>query len=1177
MLCRTFLFILPLLFHSSVRCDEAVDNSQAAEQDSENLRKQRDDLWRQANAARQETHFAEAIGFGERMLAVEKAWLGDEDSEVTATIAWLAGVDEQAGNWESAIARRRTAWDRRIAALGNDAYQTIDARLAWEHSRLLSQLTDTQRSDLQRAEHLLSQGRKAYRVGQHTDAFDATLEASQIFKVVLGEEHRVYANTLNTIGAFYTKLGDYGRAEALLEQTRVVRKKVLGEQHPEFASGLNDLAGVCKAIRKYATAERLYKQARPIWKKTRGEDHPDYANSLLNLADLYELMGDYPKALPLVEQALKIRKKVFGEDHPDYATGLHILARLNRLMCDYAKAESHFEQALEIRKRALGEEHPEYTNSLNSLAVLYKEIGDYAKALPLYEQALEIEKRVGGEEHLSYATMLFNLASLYEAVGDYAKAVPLYQQSRDIRKRVGGEEHPDYVNSLSKFASLYEVIGDYGKALPLYEQCRDITMRVLGDEHPNYATILNNLAVCHMSMSDYGNALPLLEQALRIRKKVFGEHHPEYTQSLENVASLHSLLGEYAKAEPLFEQALKIRKKVHGREHPDYATTLDNMASVYEMTGDYGRSEQFASDSLRLTRSLLDRSAVILSERQQLAMSQMLRHRLDSYVSLTLESDEFLSQAARQVLQWKGATLVRQRSMRRAADEPGIADGFAKLQQVTRQLAALSRAAPTENIADWKQQISQLTHDKERLEAQLSRDSASFRAAMQKIKFEQIQAAIPANGVLVDFLQFERSTPAERKGQRDKTTSLLAVIVKGDGEPQLMELGPIASLSEAIDTWRLTFGMSPQGKRAGLAIRQQIWEPLLKHINDAKTVLVSTDGVLGRLPLAALPGTEAGTYLIEDHHLAMIPVPQLLPALVNDLGTKQLDRELLLLGDVDYDSTQSEIKQDDGKKRRKKRRPGKNRADLVETEFSRLPGTATEVNDLQVLYGELFEADDDDVMALKKAEATEASIRSLAGQFRHVHLATHGFFASADHKSALSTNANRSAMDRGHRTIRDSEVTGWNPGLLSGLALAGANLEPAPGQDDGILTAQEIAFLPLNGVDTVVLSACQTGLGEAAGGEGLIGIQRSFQIAGVRTTVASLWKVDDVVTQRLMSRFYRNLWDNEMSRLDALREAQLYILNHPDSIRGASITPSDAPDRTPPYFWAAFQLSGDWR
>ena len=155
---------------------------------------------------------------------------------------------------------------------------------------------------------------------------------------------------------------------------------------------------------------------------------------------------------------------------------------------------------------------------------------------------------------------------------------------------------------------------------------------------------------------------------------------------------------------------------------------------------------------------------------------------------------------------------------------------------------------------------------------------------------------------------------------------------------------------------------------------------------------------------------------------------------------------------------------------------------------------------------------------------------------------------------------------------------GMNPGLLSGLVMAGANQEPVAGEDDGILTAQEISFLPLDGVESVVLSACETGLGEVAGGEGLIGIQRAFQVAGARTTVASLWKVDDLVTRRLMEIYYRNLWEKGLSRIDALREAQLHMLDNPEITRASlRIKKSESAKRISPYYWGAFVLSGDWR
>lgn len=222
---------------------------------------------------------------------------------------------------------------------------------------------------------------------------------------------------------------------------------------------------------------------------------------------------------------------------------------------------------------------------------------------------------------------------------------------------------------------------------------------------------------------------------------------------------------------------------------------------------------------------------------------------------------------------------------------------------------------------------------------------------------------------------------------------------------------------------------------------------------------------------------------------------------------------------------------------------------------------------------------------LTGAQATEASFRELAPGYRYLHLATHGFFAPPEKQSALQADQ----TDRkfaSFRQQRDEMIRGFSPGLLSGLALAGANREPTADADDGILTADEIAFLPLDGVELVVLSACETGLGEVAGGEGLIGIQRAFQVAGARTTVASLWKVPDQATKVLMQRFYENLWQKKLTRLDALREAQLWLLNHPAQALGREASRGDrrigapqkaAADRLPPRYWAAFVLSGDWR
>jgi CHAT domain-containing protein len=252
-----------------------------------------------------------------------------------------------------------------------------------------------------------------------------------------------------------------------------------------------------------------------------------------------------------------------------------------------------------------------------------------------------------------------------------------------------------------------------------------------------------------------------------------------------------------------------------------------------------------------------------------------------------------------------------------------------------------------------------------------------------------------------------------------------------------------------------------------------------------------------------------------------------------------------------------------------------------------LPGTDGEAAYIKELYQEEMNlpAGGTKVVLLRGAAATEESVRKFAPQSYLLHISTHGFFAEEDRQSALQGADAPAAVARGGAV---ATVRGYSPGLLSGLVFAGANEPVTAGDDadiaalpdDGILTADEIASLPLGGAQLVVLSACETGLGESAGGEGLLGIQRAFQVAGARATIATLWKINDEATRAIMEEFYRNYLERHLPPLEALREAQRWALKHPELANRGVAPPDDAevpPKRLPPQFWAAFTLSGDWR
>jgi CHAT domain-containing protein/Tfp pilus assembly protein PilF len=866
----------------------------------------------------------------------------------------------------------------------------------------------------------------------------------------------------------------------------------------------------------------------------------------------------------------------------------------------YAEALVIAREALAIRRRIFGEEHPAVAQSLDNLGNLLQAMGDYAGARPNLEQALAIRRKLLGEEHPDVATSLNNVGMLLQATGDYAAARPYLEQALAIFRKVLGQDHPAVASLLNNLGGLLKTTGDYAAARPYYEQALAIGRGVLGAEHPDVALTLNNLGVLLQATGDNAAARPYFEQALAIHRQVFGEENPATALSLNNLGSLLQAMGDYAAARPYYEQALAIRRKVLGEEHPAVAASLTNLGGLLETTGDFAAARPYFKQALAIVSGHLEATALALSERQQLDQSRTVQGYLDNYLNCLSSIDGQGDAAFRAALAWKGSILLRQRAARAAAGEPELAPLFADLQSAVRQWAAMTAATPQGDLRAWQERLDALKDRKEQLEVQLAGHSAAFRAATMTVGLDELVAALPEDAALVDYLECWRHEPSpETPGQIDWRRSLVAFVVRPGRNVEMFDLGEIKPIGAAIDAWRISYGRSTEAQAASRLLRERLWQPLEAAIGYAETVLISPDGALGKLPFAALPGRAQGTYLIEDYRLALVPVPRLIPTQVSNAGDKQFDKELLLLGGVDYDHRDAGSDHSYAPAGLLALAQGRSaaRASAAGLTWDALPGAGAEVAAIRNLYRELVGLADDALSDVRGAAATEENFRALAPHCRILHLATHGFFATEDKKSALAVEADN-GIDSGFSDDRPVPVSGFSPGLLSGLVLAGANDPPKMPDDpaefenlpeDGILTADELAFLPLEGVRLVVLSACETGLGKAAGGEGLLGIQRAFQVAGARTTVASLWKVDDAMTQRLMTAFYRNVLEEKQSYLDALRNAQLEMLRElrdpsrrdalmADAFRGAD-DPMDANtlERGAPYFWAAFTLSGDWR
>ncbi len=789
--------------------------------------------------------------------------------------------------------------------------------------------------------------------------------------------------------------------------------------------------------------------------------------------------------------------------------------------------------------------------------------GKLEEAIAAAENELTLFREVFGKDHKTVVLLLQTLAQLHERREDWAAARRALQEAADVQRRLYGKEDWRVTDARLAVADL--------------EQRSRLTAEQRGQLRQ--AAALTQQFGRLVGSGKHREAAAVVQRELALRKELLGEWHPSYAAALNNLAGMYNEMGGHAKAELLFRQVLALRKQVLGEKHPDYAGNLNNLALLYLAKGEAPRGEPLARQAVEGTRSLLERTAAVQSERQQLAMTANSRWHLDSYLSLAAAAKTPAEEVYAAVLAWKGAVSARQQHLhlqRQSDQRPEVRKLYAELQQATARLAQLSHASPDPKRPDQlRKDLDKTSDDIESLQRELARLSEPFRQHLRQQRMDpaQLRKALPKDAALVDLHEYGRYLPpASGKGEWVRQQRSIAFVLRPNQPVVQLDLGPAQPIRQAVTEWRKHFGLGEAGTAAAGRLRQLVWSRLEKQLDGASTVLISPDGMLAKLPWAALPGRKPNTYLLEERALAVLPIPQQLPQLLQRPQAPADDTaSLLLVGDVDYGADPGRA----GTAVAARSAPRDGHAGALRT-WSPLRETRQEVLAVRDSFEQRYA--DGKVKLLRKGEATEEAVRQQAPRHRYLHFATHGFFAPEPLHSAPAI-ASRDMGKEAAALSGHPDLSGFHPGLLSGLVLAGANRAASAECDDGILTALEVGALDLSETELAVLSACETGLGAEAGGEGLLGLQRAFQVAGARSVVAGLWTVDDRATRSLMVDFYENLWSKKLSRLEALRQAQLRMLREGIK-RGLDLAADQPPDqqrRLPPFYWAAFVLSGDWR
>ncbi|MEI9810361.1 MAG: CHAT domain-containing tetratricopeptide repeat protein [Bacteroidota bacterium] len=1106
-----------------------------------------------------------------KSIELKKYFLGEKDISYSKTLTGLGKLYEATGRYENAVplyiisaaiaksqmGEHSAEYAQSLLTLAELYMNTGQYSNAKEQYLLITQLDKRYSKETEPffAVNINNLAEAYEKSGDYINAELLFIKASDIRKRTVGEKHPDYAASLNNLGLLYDGMGQYQKAEPLYIQAGNILKTQLGEMHPNYATSLDNLATLYFNTAQYQKAESLHIQVQKIRKKVFGENHLSYAMSLNNLARLYKAMGQYQRAEPLYMQSNEILKKLLGENHPDYATGLNNLGSLYQHMGEYEKAETLYIQSKEIREKVLGQLHPDYANSLNNLADFYHETGQYQKAEPLLRETITIIKKTQGE-NLEYASCLGNLAFLYSDIGQYDKAEDLYTRSKEILKNILGENHPLYATSLDNLAVLYLGMYQYEKAEPLQVQAIETRKKTLGENHTEYATSLNNLAFIYSGMEEYDKAESLFIRSKEIRKNILGEFHPLYAASLNNLAFLYSGMGQYSKAEPLYIQANGIIKKVLGETSDQYSQGLDNLGLLYQATGQYAKAEALMLQNNRIELKNLSAVFAILSEKEKVnyisARISLVKTNNSYLYNYKNASAATLQNSFNQLLVFKSLTLSDTKKMLLSVQQSNDTSiqQLLKNWQTGKNILTKQYSLPIKNRRTDIKEIEAVTESSEK---ELNRKSNPFRSQQQslQVKMSDIQKNLETGEAAIEFVSFR----LYNKKWTDSTIYAAYVLRKNDSIPRFIPLCEEKELVKFFTAANSSSGGIKSVYRSeideevntvspGDSLYTLIWKPLLPYLQGIKKINYSPAGLLNRVSFPALPAGDS-QLLIDKYELNQYISTRQLALAGNEQQAKE--RSITLFGNCSFTIDSMSMIQNNT--------AGKNVPDTYSpavpstgkrNAWSNLPGTAAEINSIR----SLFEKNNLQPASYTLQKATEEQFKSMSGHSPAIlHLATHGFFLpDPEKKKKDELTGNRNVFK-----LSD------DPMLRSGIVLAGANRVwsgelPIAETEDGIVTAYEISQLDLSHTDLVVLSACETALGDIKGTEGVFGLQRAFKLAGVKNMLLSLWKVPDAETAELMTAFYKYYLEGKTAR-ESLNHAQ-----------------KDLRKKYAPYYWAAFVM-----
>lgn len=999
------------------------------------------------------------------------------------------------------------------------------------------------RDDLRVAESLACLARLHYNESDYPAAIEISGRALAIREAKLPENSGEIASSVSLLASAEHLRGNLRKAREHHERVVRIDEALYGNEAPEYAYALNNLGVSLSHLGEDAEAIAVFERAIAIYEKSLGPDNARQVWPLVNLGECFRQTGEFAKGIEALERAAAIAEKSYGPENSEVGSALINLGLLEIVDGRAHDAQRHLERALAIKLATDGPESPMVAVTLLGLGHLLGPMGETARAESLLQRGMELCAKTYGPQNLRMDSFRINLAALAYARGDTARARALYDDALASRERNFGPAHPQLGEVLAPYSVYLALAGSDARALDLA-----LHAEAIGREHLRLAAQSGT----EMSALRYAAVRPSgLDLALGMiaRGRFAGPAVERVWDAL--VASRALVLEEMA-----------TRRELIG------ATSDPALRDVWD---------RFAAASHDLARLLLDEGAA--------AAPDSLRARIDGARAARDAAERELAHASAGYRRGARSREVTLRDVL-AALPPGSA-----LVSYARYRDLLARGGP-ETLLDiaWDPRASGAPRD-----VALIARGGSIASVIDL-------GDADANDRLVARWLDESSRGTLVRG-RDDGAALSAYVAAGDAlrraiwDPLAPHLAgasrvfivPDGSLA-LVSFAALPVSAGGPGRGDGAGVRFLLDGAHTIHLLNSEREAVEWDnrGAEGA-GLLAMGGAAFDVAGAEAFGSGFESAAAESPSTAQDAAARG--------GASDDDGARALFR-------------GHRAlcAQFRDVRFRELPasrGEAEEVARLWSAAGARAPADSGGAAraaaatVLTGANASEAAVKQLGRGRRVIHIASHGFFLRADCEvegadggggdgtrgiGGLSPAASAGARppaprdttggapDEAPRAARarvPARTAAANPLRLSGLALAGANLRASadPSREDGVLTAEEVAALDLRGVDWVVLSACDTGVGDLAIGGGVFGLRRSFQLAGARTVVSSLWAVRDDVASRWMGALYDERWRGGADTAAAVRAASRRLL---ESRRAAG-------ESVHPFYWGGFIATGDWR